>query len=161
MHRKRGWKLSQSKVGALNPKKKRLTDLTGDTGPGDSNIPSHSTEYDLDCQTQLAGDTDLLNNSTINKLGDTDLHPKANNSNNIAQGDTDLLPNANNSTNKRLRAPISSQNRRLRAPNSYQTSCLRVPSLHVHASSQKSSSQKTSKQSVIMLKKFFLLMQFT
>jgi hypothetical protein len=64
MPRKRNWKLSCSKTALLNPKakEKRLTDLTGDTGP--RVFDSKNSTKDSDSQMELAGDTVPLNNST-------------------------------------------------------------------------------------------------
>jgi len=64
MPRKRNWKLSCSKTALLNPKakEKRLTDVTGDTGPGVSD--SNNSTKETDSQMELAGDTVPLNNST-------------------------------------------------------------------------------------------------
>ena len=111
MPRKRNWKVSVSKQGVLNPKKKR-TDMTGDTGPGISiTNPTNSTHIDSDCHTQVAGDTVLLKNSTIEskQLGDTDLHT--------------LI---NNSTNSCLWAHIESNNSCLRAQRESDNSCLQA-----------------------------------
>ncbi|CAG2188937.1 unnamed protein product [Mytilus edulis] len=84
--RRKNWRAAEAKHGVKNPKKQRLTDLTGDTGP------INSTEFDLDI-----GDTDTLNNSNSNNMGDTDLHTNINNSNSNKMGDTDLHTNINNS----------------------------------------------------------------
>ncbi|CAC5391862.1 unnamed protein product [Mytilus coruscus] len=95
MPRRKNWRAAEAKRGANNPKKQRLTDLTGDTGP------INSTKFDLDM-----GDTDTLNNSNSNNMGDTDLHSNINNnnlnqnSNNCAketsQIQTDILLNKSN-----------------------------------------------------------------
>jgi hypothetical protein len=65
MPKKRGWKLSKSKAGELNPKKKkkRLTDLTGDTGSLNSNIDDM----------KMTGDTGSLNSyiDDMKMTGDT------------------------------------------------------------------------------------------
>ncbi|CAC5416666.1 unnamed protein product [Mytilus coruscus] len=68
MPRRKNWRTAEAKRGVKNPKKQRLTDLTGDTGP------LNSTKFDLDM-----GDTDTLNNSNSNNMGDTDLLSNANN----------------------------------------------------------------------------------
>ena len=64
MPRKQNWKLSCSKTALLNPKakEKRLTDLTGDTGP--RVFDSKNSTKNSDSQMELAGDTVPLNNST-------------------------------------------------------------------------------------------------
>ncbi|VDI56163.1 Hypothetical predicted protein [Mytilus galloprovincialis] len=69
MPRRKNWKAAEAKLGVKNPKKQKLTNLTGDTGP------INSTEFDLD-----VGDTDTLVNSNSNNLGVTDLHSNSNNS---------------------------------------------------------------------------------
>ncbi|CAG2256068.1 unnamed protein product [Mytilus edulis] len=91
MPRRKNWRAAEAKRGVKNPKKQRLTDLTGDTGP------INSTRIDLDM-----GDTDTLNNSISNNMGDTDLHSNINNSNSNNMGDTDLHTNINNSNLKLL-----------------------------------------------------------
>ncbi|CAC5396350.1 unnamed protein product [Mytilus coruscus] len=79
------WRAAEAQRGVENPKKQQLTNLTGDTGP------INSTKFDLDM-----GDTDILNNSNSDNMGDTDLHSNINNSNSKNLGDTDLHSNANN-----------------------------------------------------------------
>ncbi|CAG2235955.1 unnamed protein product [Mytilus edulis] len=91
MPRNKNWRAAEAKRGVKNPKKKTLTDLTGDTAP------INSTRIDLDM-----GDTDTLNNSISNNMGDTDLHTNTNNSNSNNMGDTDLHTNINNSNLKLL-----------------------------------------------------------
>ncbi|CAG2232898.1 unnamed protein product [Mytilus edulis] len=91
MPRRKNWRAAEAKRGVKNPKKQRLTDLTGDTGP------INSTKSDLDI-----GDTDTFNNSISNNMGDTDLHSNINNSNSNNMGDTDLHTNINNSNLKLL-----------------------------------------------------------
>ncbi|XP_076105470.1 uncharacterized protein LOC143073656 [Mytilus galloprovincialis] len=91
MPRRKNWRAAEAKRGVKNPMKKTLTDLTGDTGP------INSTRIDLDM-----GDTDTLNNSISNNMGDTDLHTNINNSNSNNMGDTDLHTNINNSNLKLL-----------------------------------------------------------
>ncbi|XP_071123194.1 myb-like protein D [Mytilus edulis] len=91
MPRRKNWRAAEAKRGVKNPKKKTLTDLTGDTGP------INSTRIDLDM-----GDTDTLNNSISNNMGDTDLHSNTNNSNSNNMGDTDLHTNINNSNSNNM-----------------------------------------------------------
>ncbi|CAC5401795.1 unnamed protein product [Mytilus coruscus] len=88
MPRRKNWRTAEAKRGVKNPKKKTLT---GDTGP------INSTRIDLDM-----GDTDTLNNSNSNNMGDTDLHTNINNSNSNHMGDTDLHTNINNSNSNNM-----------------------------------------------------------
>ncbi|CAC5355715.1 unnamed protein product [Mytilus coruscus] len=82
----KNWRAAEAKHGENYPKKQKRTNLTGDTGPSNSN------KLDLDM-----GDTDILNNSNSNNMGYADLHSNINCSNPNDIGDTDLHPNANNS----------------------------------------------------------------
>ncbi|CAG2217272.1 unnamed protein product [Mytilus edulis] len=54
MPRRKNWRAAEAKLGVKNPKKQKLTNLTGDTGP------INSTEFDLD-----VGDTDTLVNINL------------------------------------------------------------------------------------------------